>query len=378
MNAFKHNKSLSIFIFTWNHQGLRIRGSNIDKEIDVDWFLSFTTHKVDFFDPIQELLTKLKPDIVVFGSQEDPMPGSYFHSHYLPDVLAKIGFVLLKKTKLMGVGVETYKALKDFDLKFRGLRLSVYVKDKLYGSVKLEERHASLDQSYLNCPNYFFPSKGAVVSYIKIPVIGTIAFVCVHLPFDAINLKEAYASCDYETRKTSTDYSNYCLNSILKDFIIDKDVQHTFLFGDLNYRVFTADHEQILFSSKTIQHMKYIYHHHDELYTSLQNKEILIPFLEGKKDEGPMFLPTCKLLKPRNKKSKSPSDLNSNPRKRYNVGKGQRQPSWCDRILYYSHDNDDEQISCYLYDRLDIGKTMQMSDHCSVIGLYKIKYPKIN
>ena len=56
----------------------------------------------------------------------------------------------------------------------------------------------------------------------------------------------------------------------------------------------------------------------------------------------------------------------------YNVGSGQRQPSWCDRILYCDRGDVSVKTRCVVYDRLDAGETMKMSDHAAVYGIYEI------
>jgi hypothetical protein len=356
-------KNLSIFIFTWNHQALRISAPS------VECILPYTLHDPDFYPAIESILTSHKPDVVVFGSQEDPSPGSYFHSHFLPEALAKIQYNLLKRTKMMGVGVETYKSIKALDFKLRGLRLSIYSKQSLYGGIQLEERYLSTDNAWVNCSYPFVQSKGAVVSYLKIPGYGCIAFVCAHLPFDADNLKRAHHAQSYEIRNQSLELSNRCFNRIVKDLVhtnfIGESVDSVFFFGDLNYRVFSTEKEDLFHSTScSMTMLQKIYMKHDELYHAIQEKHIDLPFREGIHNEGPRFLPTCKMRKPRISKSDR-----SSIRDMYNIGSGQRQPSWCDRILYYSF-NKSQKIRCLMYDRIDEGKTMEQSDHAAVYGLF--------
>jgi hypothetical protein len=441
---------LTILIFTWNHQGLRISGPK-----GLESFLSYELHEPDFFVPIHHFIQSQKPDLVVFGSQEDPMPGSYFHSHYLPETLASQNYLLLKKTKLMGVGIETYKALKGLDLKLRGLRLSIYVKDNLFGSIKLEERNLVIKQSYANCSYPILQSKGAVALYVRIPQIGSIGFVCCHLPFDAGNLKRAYLEKSYRIRDESLDYSNSCLNYILNQLVFQQELEHIFFFGDLNYRVFVPEADETLFEKDYLHHLNYVYRKYDELYQCLKSQKIKLSFKEGVEGKGPMFIPTCKMRKPRDlerqtiikeedkednikednikenniKENKLQNEErfdvdveecnvdeeeefsllfldhtlkfrdSNNIRDYFNIGIGQRQPSWCDRILYYTllnsknnnncdnnnscNDNNNKiedvinyKIECEIYDRFDFGRTMEKSDHCAVIGKYKISHRK--
>jgi hypothetical protein len=145
-------------------------------------------------------------------------------------------------------------------------------------------------------------------------------------------------------------------------------VGHIFFFGDLNYRVFSLDRTYSVETFFTKTAYEYVYHNFDELKRELSLGRIQLDFEEGIDNEGPMFAPTCKMRKPRKKKEDSSqiSDI-------YNLGSGQRKPSWCDRILYYDSEGVLYKTHCIYYDRLDEGKTMQKSDHAAVVGIFQIK-----
>jgi len=392
-----------IVIFSFNHQAVRMSAtpkSSSDSTsspllpFDEDWTF-YETHYPDFFDEVEKVIVTHKPDVVVFGSQEDAIPGSYLHSHFLPKKMGDLYYNLQKRTRLMGLGVETYKAIKTFDFKLRGLRLSLYTKPHLTGLIELEERNmrdflGGKGQLYANCSLPVLQSKGAVVSYLKMPNMGPITFVCAHLPFDADSLKQSYSTGDPHIRERAIIHSNFSFNYLLQELIFNvkledftkspiiesgnseekyhSNIEHVFFFGDLNYRVFSLEKDfesRFLKASKSTLHD--IYENNDELRKELGKGQIFLNFQEGIDNEGPMFLPTCKMRKPR----PDPESI-TEITQLYNVGKGQRKPSWCDRILYCDRGDVSMETRCIVYDRLDAGETMKMSDHAAVYGIYKI------
>lgn len=392
-----------IMIFSFNHQAVRM--SAIEKKsedltsstfsIFDDGWTFYETHCPDFFDEVEKVINTYKPDVVVFGSQEDAIPGSYLHSHFLPKKMGDLYYNLQKRTRLMGLGVETYKAIKTFDLKLRGLRLSLYTKPHLTGIIELEERNmrdflGGKGQLYANCSLPVLQSKGAVASYLKIPGIGPIAFVCAHLPFDADSLKQAYFNKDIHIRDRAIIHSNFSFNYLLQELIFNVkledftkslkckseyeleeeccNIEHVFFFGDLNYRVFSLEEgfeNTFLGASKHV--LRDIYETKDELHKELSKGQIFLNFKEGIDNTGPIFLPTCKMKKPRPR-----IDKITEITQLYNVGKGQRKPSWCDRILYCDRGDTKIQTKCLIYDRMDVGETMNMSDHAAVYGIYEL------
>jgi len=383
--------STKILIFSWNHQAVRIgEVERVDDEKEISessgivWSISkiYESYPADFFPEWEQIIIRSDPDVVVFGSQEDPIPGSYFHSDFLPKKMADLYFNLQKRTRLMGLGIETYKAIKTLDFKLRGLRLSVYAKPHLTGIIELEERHmrdflGEKGQLWANCSFPLLQSKGAVASYLKIPTMEPIAFICAHLPFDADSLKQAYLNKEPKIREKAIAYCNLSFNYLLQELVFnvqlgtDKepmDIGHVFFFGDLNYRVFSiVSGFENIFLPANPEILKRVWQENDELYHELKKGRILLDFQEGINGEGPLFLPTCKMKKPRKEIDESTciSDL-------FNVGKGQRKPSWCDRILFCDRKESTIKTDCLAYDRLDSGETMKKSDHAAIYGLFEI------
>jgi len=232
-------------------------------------------------------------------------------------------------------------------------------------------------QLWANCSFPLLKSKGAVASYLKIPTMEPIVFICAHLPFDADSLKQSYLNKNPKIREKSISYCNLSFNYLLQELVFNvqlgtkvkpMDVSHVFFFGDLNYRVFSMepDFENAFLPSNT-EIFSRIWKENDELYQELKKGRILIDFKEGVDNKGPLFLPTCKMKKPRQEIEQATciADI-------FNIGQGQRKPSWCDRILFYDLKDGILKTKCLEYDRLDSGETMKKSDHAAIYGLYII------
>src|SRR5579884_858665 len=100
MNLENGNKPLSIFVFSWNTESVRLSETLSVEEATVNRqnYLSgyrFSYHVPDFFPYLTELIQHKNPDIVVIGFQEDAYPGSYFHSHLLIQEMPKYGYKLV-------------------------------------------------------------------------------------------------------------------------------------------------------------------------------------------------------------------------------------------------------------------------------------------
>ena len=171
--------SYRILVFSWNSESI-----SMCETIDPDqaktnrtgWFSTwkYPCEVADFFQPLKERINSYDPDILVIGFQEDRKPGSYFHSHLLPEEMPKIGYQLVNRNRLMGVGITTVKGIKQADPFERGLRMSVYVKEDLVPLVKAEQ------QEYV-CSSAITRSKGAIACYLNIKGIAPMAFICCHL-----------------------------------------------------------------------------------------------------------------------------------------------------------------------------------------------------
>ncbi len=183
---------LRIFTFSWNTESVRI-GESLSREILEENRKSyFGTHHFacetpDFFPALIHKILDSRADLVVLSAQESACPGDYFNSHFLPEEMPKYGYTLLKRTKMIGVGITTYKALRSFDFKLRGLRISIYVRSDLAHDILAVEDTLEMDignsQKEYVCTSMFTRNKGGTVSYVRVPAVGTFAFINSHLPF---------------------------------------------------------------------------------------------------------------------------------------------------------------------------------------------------
>lgn len=378
-------RDYKIYVFSWNTQSVGICESmkkHVVEQNRDSLLSSWRDSKIpDFFEELKVDIIKKGADIIVLGFQEDRYPGSYFHSHLLPDKdegFPSIGYTLLKRTKMMGVGVTTVTDLINFgDFHSRGVRISIYVKNEIYNEIK--ERDGPISQVVGNdgqseyiCTSSITRSKGAITSYLEIPEIGNFAIICCHLPFNPTTLKEQKLRNDPMIRQNEINKINICFNDIYGESVIKSKYKpdYVIMFGDLNYRVSNLlDVEST--ANKLIQSelnkdytfINSIYTEFDELKAQIDRNNVYA-FEEGVNNSGPNFLPTCKMVKNRNSLTKP------NATSIWKLGKlNQRMPSWCDRILYKKHsERTKKKLKCTYYNKFDLGMINQ-SDHDAVIAV---------
>lgn len=376
-----------ILVFSWNTQSVNIcetldekvanshRNGSYIPCIGQTTLWRYPGYIPDFFPSLVNKIAESDPDVLVFGFQEDRHPGSYFHSHLLKEELPKLGYRLVKRTKLMGVGITSYKGLKEGDMFQRGLRMSIYAKGSLLEHIIQEEVEMRVamgnnGQSEYVCSSALTRSKGAIASYLILPGIGRIAFICCHLPFNSQNLIDERMKGDRMIRQNELNHSNLCFNSIIQNLVLSNGPRpaHVIYFGDFNYRVsYNGPANELV--TKLVNSdradIQLIYQQHDELLDQMK-KENIYSFKEGMDNSGPGFIPTCKMSRLRNNNSAIVPSV-------WNVGKYDlRMPSWCDRILYADFVDDGYSLKCVYYDRFDAGETMSRSDHAAVISVIDI------
>lgn len=362
--------SYRIMVFSWNTESIQLC-ETLDTKVSETNHENISMNKADFLPDLIKFIEEKQPDLIVIGFQEDRYPGSYFHSHLLPKEMPKFGYGLVKRTKFMGVGITSYKGLLQGDIFERGIRISIYAKEKLISLIENEEkemREKMADDGQLKyvCSSIITRSKGAIVSYIILPGFGRLAFICCHLPFNAKSLITERLYKNRMLRQTELNYSNICFNTIIDNLVLftDNIPTHVIYFGDFNYRI--SDQrpaneiaDEFIINSNNISYLKEMYLKHDELKEQMRRGNIY-EFSEGKNNEGPLFLPTCKMVKGRKDNIY------------WKTGKqNQRNPSWCDRILYAKISNNDSSVlTCTYYDRFDVGNTMNKSDHAGILSLF--------
>jgi hypothetical protein len=254
----------------------------------------------------------------------------------------------------------TYKALKNWEYRPRGLRLAVF-KNKIS---KIDIY--SVEKSSFICPgirNMLTYGKGGVVINLRTSA-GSCSFLNIHLPFDSFSLVKPK-----ELRTEAVRWQANCFNHLYKNTTDIYNPDYIIVMGDLNFRVKIDNNSnslqiaQKIFSEK--DEMDYnlkLISENDEL-TLLKADGVLPNLIEGVDNKGPQFLPTCKMLQGR-------SDTNYGIDS-YLLGSiYQRAPSWCDRILYKSFDPN-YTIKCIEYDRWECGD-MVLSDHTSVYSIIEL------
>jgi len=361
---------IRICAWTWNTQSVRLAETTNPEvyeshraKTSEGWF--FSAEFPDFWPNLATQIQSEHPTICVFGFQEDAYPGSYFHSHFLPEAMNKLGYQLFKRVKNLGAGKTSYQKITSQGPCLRGLRTSVYILDDQINNFLLRYQPVHYNDSFSH-------NKGAVAIYLTLPsthgIEDTLAIVNLHLPMNSQSLFEAVRTRDPHVRQDEVFIQDRFLNAAYRTCVLQAEAQPKFalVLGDFNYR-FTPyvnwsarqTAEQIL-----INPARRIYP--DEFQES-RRKENIYSFEEGVNNQGPQFAPTCKMSKSRKAGSTDPSS--------YVFGKqDQRVPSYCDRILYNNLSSDSQkQIFCEKYDRWDFG-IMSKSDHAGVTGIFTIRY----
>ena len=396
------HKSYRIMVFSWNTESISLC-ETMDEEVaksnrtswgGINFFgIGATTWQYkcdipDFYPKLADFIQRNSPEIVVIGFQEDRFPGSYFHSHLLTNEMPKIGYGLVKRTKLMGVGITSYKNTIKGDPHERGLRVSIYAKSELVPIIEKEETEMRAaigndgQEEYL-CSSFVTRGKGATVSYLMLPGLGRLAFICCHLPFNARSIFTERMYNNRMLRQNELNQSNVCFNNIIENLVLFKNPVPTYViyFGDFNYRLAdprpaskVADELNERFDDTVLIHDLYI--EYDELKEQMRRKNIY-EFSEGVSNQGPLFVPTCKMVKGRITGT-CYSDEKDYPQAYegkdcWKTGKiDQRVPSWCDRILYQKFGDDPHNLICTYYNRFDVGDTMSKSDHAGVLSMFEI------
>lgn len=357
-------ENYKIMIFTWNSKSIPLEDYVTNNSNPINKIFPYILPnpiKADFYPKLKDKIIEENPDIFVIGFQEDRKPGSYFHSHFLPPKMFELGYCLLKRTRLMGLGLTSFQGMKNLDFFERGLRMSVYCKKEIEKSI-IDEEYEMRNSMGDNGQSYYydnlFLNKGAIVSYLILPKVGRIAFICCHLPFDSNSLILSKNSDNVFLRQNAINISNVCFNKIIEELVLKKCTpNYAIIFGDLNYRV-----SYKVFKNTNSQPSLEELYNHDELKNQMK-KENIFNFFEGVNNQGPMFLPTAKL----------------NFNREFKWGKfNQRIPSWCDRILFSQFKENKYELNCVKYERFDYGVAMSMSDHAAVLGIYNFSEFKKN
>jgi len=389
-------EKLNIFVFTWNVASVcyTCNIGEVPKEPNTSSVVFENCDRVaeqpnldspnspDFVVPLIE--QAMGNDIVIIGLQEDSIRDSVLLKETIPKALGD-DYLLLDLIQLSGWGVTTYKAMKN-EWKYlpRGLRLGVFIKKGLKDIISKE-----ISASYV-CPSLkdkITWGKGSVVVILKIRGLqnlaveslrdsSKLAIINMHLPFSASSL---YSK---ELRIPALEYQEKCLKYLIEYVESEYSPDNLIVLGDLNFRVTMWDEELntpmnlTKLNSQLVANEMIIGNHLDYLiFDELCHLGLYSKFIEGVNNEGPCFVPTCKLVKNRNSQPSNLATPNSpetlcvssncgcnSPC--FKLGKNlQRFPSWCDRILV----NKNGDLKFVGYTRFDYGN-MKLSDHAGVIA----------
>lgn len=336
---------LQICIFTWNTQTVR--------------YGSVGGPPTDFVCDLSEKIINSEGsvDIAVVGLQEDSIRDSPILTE-LTNNLAD-HFELLKLTTLSGWGSTTYKALKnEWSYLPRGLRLAIYKRKAL-------DMYIEVDTLDMVCPSvcdWITCGKGGLAINLTTSM-GKLCFLNMHLPFNSESI--------LNDRHDAVMWQAKCFRTLYDNAVEKYSPDYMFVLGDLNFRVQKRSNSGALeIAAKLISEPEYI----SELVNGADELRLLfnyskgfergpVPVMkEGPNDEGPTFLPTCKL-----RQGRTPNQC-ENAQIFLLGSKDHRIPSWCDRILYEGFKS---PVTCSSYNRWERG-SMCFSDHCAVIGTYII------
>lgn len=390
------SKSVRIFFFCWNTESVRIAEAVKHTGQEAVSMLSEYWYQCEQPDFLPELLAKVLPkrvvgeeeeegekqfDLLVFGMQESSKPGDYL----INAISHELGnrYTLLRRQRMLGVGKTCWKSfISDWEIKLRGVRIAVFARSGF------EDRVALIGDAFIPCPGRerVTHGKGGVAIVLRVVDIGIIAFLNVHLPFDSRTLDGSNRA----RIQTGVAHQNKALNTLI-EYVQEqyRGIHYFFLMGDLNYRVLHRENQvdaraMYQLMSESAEQRRRVYETRDELKQSI-DYGALPPFMEGIDNRGPDFMPTAKMARNRTPSGTTAAEA-------YKFGSNfQRNPAWTDRILYASHREleqterphrlkaeygriieGDGDITCFLYDRFESGRTMTLSDHSSVIGGFEI------
>lgn len=385
----------SIMCFSWNADGLRLCETMSQSKADAarKGFKAFISMKQqcispDFFEGIRSIIREKRPGLVVMVTEDEDKSDTYFHSDLLASAMPEIGYGLLKRDKLQGVGEAASKVklvnVPSGKPSGSALRISIYATNEMLPDFKGEEK--TIKKFFSN--NGQVSSKctagdrisGAIASYVWHPRYGKFVFIAANLPSGADALKLG-KGLDYNTyRSAIKSANNICLISLFNKFVdgltTESKPDHVFLLGDLNYDVVVPNKDSLdvikdLVDNLSAQKIRDL-QQYDEL--TKDKPEILRDFKEGVGGNGPLFMPTWKLERSRPKEC-SPNentqkiDITCFEHPKGSIGG----IGWHDRILYKENISSNNYMAhCLSYNRIDINN-MNSSSHAGVIGFFEMR-----
>lgn len=395
---------IKLFVFSWNTNLIDFKEE---------------TSKLKFLQPILSKIKQSNCNIVLLCLQQNSSTSKI--TTPIHKIMNKLGYIMPK---------ENGKNANSSDEK---LKMLLFANTEWWGKMKKKYSNAKISKDVGSCGA--FTGRGFTILKLTLPYpFGVITFANMHNLYDSDSFKKLaieerkiwlkkLPNSDYDKRTIyrqlyqkyrikALDKQNKCFEKLLT--LIKKD-DLKFIVGDLNYRIIKTNpyplsdlnKEKYIFYSNPDVVLKRVYtllskvetkklkkyiDDHDEL-NLLKRKSILVKeYKEGIKDMGPQFMPTCKMLINRNIKKCRDNEYEKNSRKEKFVKKSwskkilttiddcykfghinHRIPSWCDRILYSTKNENISNITCLEYNSFTGSDLISQSDHTPVYGIYEIK-----
>ena len=395
MANVRTDSPLTIMCFSWNAAGLRLCETMSQNKADNSrkGFRAFVTKKQpclapDFFEEIRSTINLRQPSLVVMTTQDEANSDTYFHSDLLPGSMPEIGYSLLKRDKLEGVGEVSSGApsirIPTGNPKSNAIRISIYARYDVIGSFRSEEKILSRffgnDGQVNSTCEQLDRVSGAIATYVWHETYGKFAFIATHLPSGMTSLKVGNG-LDYASYRVATRASNsLCLlklyNQLVSSLPAESRPDHIFLLGDLNFDIVIPGKKNIeviseLASNVTASKLRDL-QRYDELKKSIDDVP-LMGFKEGVAGEGPLFMPTWRLARGRPDSCAPSRDITridtscfSEPNEALG-GLG-----WHDRVLYKEMMTSNYIAHCTDYNRIDV-RNMHASTHAGVTAFFEMR-----
>lgn len=399
-----NDEKMKLFVFSWNTNLIEFKDD---------------TSKLKFLQPILSKILNSNCNLVLLCLQQNSSTSKITHS--IHKIMKKIDYIMPR---------EDGKNSNSSDGK---LKMLLFAQSDWWGKMKKKYTNAKISKDTGSCGS--FTGRGFTILKLRLPYpFGTLTFANMHNLYDADSFKKLaieerkiwlnkhpnsdmdkrtiYRSLYQKYRIKTLEKQNKCLEKLLT--LINKD-DLRFIVGDLNYRIVKTNpfpltnlnKEKYLFYSHPDAVLKRIYtllskvetkklkkyiDDHDELSLLKRTDPLLKSYNEGVKDNGPQFMPTCKMMIGRDTKKCRDREYERNSRKEKFVKKSWRKkilttldecykfgqvnhriPSWCDRILYSTKNENVSNIKCLEYNSFSGTDFIGQSDHTPVYGIYEIK-----
>lgn len=412
----------TIMCFSWNAAGLRLCSSLATPKKGL-FSRGPSCVTPNFFQEINRLITDKKPSLVVMSTQDEDVSNTYFHAEFLAKEMPPLGYQLLQRDKLDGIGETASgnpfepKDIPSGKPSGSALRMSIYANNSVFAGLQIQEKKITDFFSSKKIPRTFKCAQnnnvaGAIVAYVTQPIYQKIigpdgkpvpvkdtsgnqvtrrfAFINAHFPAGAAGAElirqQATPGAFEHYRQGVIAKNNFCLHELQTKFlqsIPDPNMkpQHIFLMGDLGYDIKIdgggADPSKIIEWTKGLDAGKIKQLQTWDDLNLVKTSGVLNGFHEGVDNNGPYFAPTWRMKRGRSVactdgnigSGSTAGDLSTC----FAPGKELAGFGWHDRILY--RDMDTQAVAkthCLTYNRMDV-LNMHDSTHAGVLATFEMK-----